>query len=161
MNNYYGLIIHEHIFSDIYLEWLLKRGILKTLQEMATFYDREVQNCSYLLMLNMLALKPKNSLRKYFKIATTLFPTGLQILYFCEWVSKNFKQKKIVWNFLNIYIYIYIPSEKGTNCTSNLVYVASCHFFPTHYDVYWPLSNAALSGVTSECPFHNKNIPIH
>jgi hypothetical protein len=57
------------------------------------FYDREDQNCSYPLMINMLALKSKNSLRKYFKIATMLFPTGLQILYFFDWVSKYFKQK--------------------------------------------------------------------
>ena len=100
---------------------------------MATFYDREVQNCSYLLMLNMLALKPKNSLRKYFKIATTLFPTSLQLFYFCEWVSKYFKQKKM----FEIFKYTYISHpKKGTHCTSNLIYVASCPFVPTHYDVY-------------------------
>ena len=60
---------------------------------MVTIYVREVQNCSYLLMLNMLALNAENSLRKYFKITTPLFPTGLQILFF-EQVTKNFKLKK-------------------------------------------------------------------
>ena len=48
-----------------------------------------------------------------------------------------------------------------SHSTSNPIYIASCFFIPTQYDVYRPLSNAALSGATSECLFHNRNIFIH
>ena len=62
---------------------------------MAKFYDRAVQNCSYLLMLQMLAYVAENSLRKYFKIATSLFPTGLQIIFFAR-VSQRILNKKLL-----------------------------------------------------------------
>jgi hypothetical protein len=44
---------------------------------------------------------------------------------------------------------------------SNLIFIASCFFIPSQYDLYWPLCNTALSGDTSECVFHNRNIFIH
>ena len=44
--------------------------------------------------------------------------------------------------------------------TSHLIYIASCFFIPSQYDVYWLLSNTALSGATSECLSHNRNIFI-
>jgi len=79
---------------------------------MATFYDRAVQNCAYLLMLQMLAYVAKNLLRKYLKIATSLFPTGLQIIFFfCESVSKNFEQKISFELCVFLTIHLYILSE--------------------------------------------------
>jgi len=53
----------------------------------------------------------------------------------------------------------YLKTE--SQYTSNLIYIASCLFIPSQYDVYCPLSNTALSGATSECPFHNRNISTH
>jgi hypothetical protein len=81
-------------------------------------------------------------------------------LYFwlLENVSRNIK-KSILKYCAFIKIYLYILTDKQV--PSNLIYIPSCLFISSHYDVYWLLSNAALSGATSECPFHNRNIFIH
>ena len=54
-----------------------------------------------------------------------------------------------------------LTEQQMSQYISNLIYIAYCLFIHSQYDVYWPLSNAALSGATSECPFHNRNIFIH
>ena len=56
---------------------------------------------------------------------------------------------------------LYYNRQLESRYTSNLSYIASCFFIPSQYDVYWPLSNAALSGAISECVFHNRNIFIY
>jgi hypothetical protein len=42
-----------------------------------------------------------------------------------------------------------VAEQQMSQCISDLLYTASCFFIPSQYDVYWPLSNAALSGVAS------------
>ena len=91
-----------------------------------------------------------------FKLSTNLF--------FFERVLRISNETKEVWNCVlcvNIHLYINSVWKRRTHCTSNLIYIASCLFIPSQYDVYWPLSNAALSGATSECLFHYRNIFIH
>jgi len=54
INNNYSLNIQEHVFSNLYLEYVIIREILKTLLKIAIYYDRAVRSTSYLLMLEML-----------------------------------------------------------------------------------------------------------
>ena len=85
-------------------------------------------------------------------------------LFFSRGPSRISNEKKKFWNCLfrvNIHLYIYPIWQRRSHCTSNLIYIASCVFIPSQYDVYWPLSNAVLSGAISKCLFHNRNIFTH
>ena len=100
-----------------------------------------------------------NSYFRPFKILCTDIKLYLRLL---KNNLGNIKRIKKFENFgLFITTYTRTVEWQISRCTCNLIYVASCFFIPSQWDVYWPVSNAALSGATSECLFHNRKIFIH
>ena len=59
-------------------------------------------------MLQILAYLAENSLRKCFKIATSLFPTGLQIYFSLREVLKEFQTKKKTFEIVYFFNYTLI-----------------------------------------------------
>jgi hypothetical protein len=95
-----------------------------------------------------------------FKILCTDIKLYLHLLENSLGNVKWIKKLEKVWLFF-ITTFMLTVERQISWCISNLIYIASCFFIPSQYDVYWLQSNTALSGATSECHFHNRNIFIH
>jgi len=114
MNNWIKNAIlqtHNRVFSNLYLQGPQYRGSSHTVTKVANFYDREVWSFLYLVILQMSTLGPQNSLRKYFKIVTSLIFNRHTNVAFRGGLEGN-KNNKEVWNFVPfIKLYSYIISE--------------------------------------------------
>ena len=135
------------------------------------FEKRKFRKFDYLLTKNMklfisgdvtdISLKPWKFITKCFKIVTSLLFNRRTNLTF-QWCLEEYQRnKKFEMPALYYFTLIYSVRQQMPQYTSNLIHIASCFFIPAQYDVYWPLSNAVLSGATSEWLFHNRNIFIH